>query len=65
MGNQGISEDTIKFLCEKYERNFSEHFINFAFRGHKFDFNVFKTQEEWDTYRKDAEYFQQRTKDTK
>ena len=65
MNKSGISEETIKYICEKYNRQFGEHFINFSLRGHKFDFNAFKTQEELDDYLADMDYFEKVTKDTK
>jgi hypothetical protein len=35
----------------------SEHFINFAIKGKKLDFNVFKTREEFDQYKEELEDF--------
>lgn len=35
----------------------SEHFINFVIKGEEMDFNVFKTREEFDLYKKELEEF--------
>ena len=60
-----ISDEDIKILCEKFGRQFGEHFINFVFRQKEFDFNAFKTQGEWETYKEDTDYFYEKTKDSK
>lgn len=42
---------------ESNEKQMSEHFINFVIKGEKFDFNAFKTQEEFTRYQEELEAF--------
>ncbi|MFJ7940925.1 hypothetical protein ACIQYG_20860 [Peribacillus sp. NPDC096622] len=43
--------------AESNEKQMSEHFINFVIKGEKFDFNAFKTQEEFTRYQVELEEF--------
>jgi hypothetical protein len=38
-------------------RNHSEHFINYIIHGKNFDFNDFRTREEFDNYKKELNEF--------
>lgn len=39
------------------DKEYSDHFIKFVIKGEEFDFNVFKTQEEFDTYEQELKEF--------
>lgn len=52
-----FSEEDIKLLEEDYGKPFSEHFINFILKQKKFDFNAFKTKEEFDDFKKEKDEF--------
>ncbi|MBM7598168.1 hypothetical protein JOC34_000525 [Virgibacillus halotolerans] len=41
----------------KNDKQRSEYFIKYIINGEKFDFNDFKTQEDFDNYKKEIEEF--------
>ena len=55
-----ITEQIIKLFEDENGKPFSEHFINFQIKRHKFDLNAFKTQKEFDDYVKELEDFTKR-----
>ncbi|MEX3625081.1 hypothetical protein [Viridibacillus arvi] len=42
---------------DKNKKQMSKHFTNFILKGEKFDFNSFKTQEEFDAYEKEVKEY--------
>ena len=63
-GNIPYKEDVISQLKKKglyreieNKRPISEHFVRYILKGEKFNFNDFKTQEEWNNYTADLEEY--------
>lgn len=53
----------VKCFNEDYDTQLGEHFINFYIKGEKFDFNAFRSKEEWDKYNEEVEFFMKKDKE--
>ena len=51
------TEEIVAIFNAEHGRQFGEHFIHFVIKGNKFDFNAFRSQDEFDQYLKDMEIF--------